>query len=74
MFPEYTGGGTLFTGQGLHLSLPQGHLVTFDAKLDHQGIAITRGVRYLLVAFCYVHDEKEATTSCNVSLTLDMIG
>lgn len=70
---DYDGGGTYFSDVALHLTLEQGHLVIFDAKLDHQGLPITRGVRYLLVAFCYTKDEREARVEGNVSLECDMI-
>ncbi len=50
---DYEGGGTYFrlTDRVLHLS--QGSMITFDAKLYHRGVKITRGVRYLLVGFCH---------------------
>ena len=47
------GGGAegLETRATLHLNC--GDIVFFDADLYHQGLPITRGLRYLLVGFCY---------------------
>lgn len=57
---DYDGGGTFFrvTNDIIHLS--QGSVLTFDAKLFHRGVKISRGLRYLLVGFCHTDSWNEA--------------
>lgn len=47
---RYTGGGTAFYGPGnvvdSIVELEQGQCVSFPAKVMHQGLAITAGIRY----------------------------
>ena len=48
---EFTGGGTIFSEMGCTLSPDQGTLVMFPGHLQHGGLAIEAGTRYLLVGF-----------------------
>lgn len=41
------------------LHLQQGELLIFDANLYHSGLAVSSGVRYLLVGFCFVAGGEE---------------
>ncbi len=67
---DYSGGGTYFDifrygkdfvnedmiqNEAIHLN--KGDLLVFDSALNHAGLPITRGTRYLLVGFCFV-DKK----------------
>ena len=47
---EYEGGGTLFE-DGIHYNLEQGDMLVHCGKVNHTGIKITKGNRYILVAF-----------------------
>lgn len=51
----YQGGGTRF----MHCSRPvrgaPGSIVLFPSRLFHEGLAITKGVRYIIVGFVNVH-------------------
>ena len=70
---DYVGGGTQFDAlDGNVLQLPQGDIVTFDAKLFHRGMPITRGVRYLLVGFCWA-DATASLEPGNLSLEFQII-
>ena len=51
---DFDGGGTYFRLLDSVLHLDKGDVVTFDAKLYHRGVSITRGTRYLLVGFCHM--------------------
>lgn len=53
----YDAGGTDFDVLEEPLHLEQGDLTLFHADLYHAGIPISRGVRYLLVGFCFVREE-----------------
>ena len=50
---EYVGGGTFFADAGLVACTEQGGVVSFDGRLLHGGHPITKGVRYIVVAFLY---------------------
>jgi hypothetical protein len=47
---EYEGGGTIFE-DGMHYTLDQGDILIHCGKLKHAGVKITKGCRYILVAF-----------------------
>lgn len=49
---DYDGGGTLFS-DGIHYTLEQGDMLVHCGKVKHSGMKITRGNRYILVAFIY---------------------
>ena len=57
---DYSGGGTWFEALESVVHLDKGEAIVFDAKLFHAGVPITRGRRYLLVAFVYTADERQA--------------
>jgi hypothetical protein len=70
---DFEGGGTSFDILGDHvLSLAQGELLTFDASLYHRGVAITSGLRYLLVGFCIANKVSCGRTG-NISLDLEVV-
>jgi len=69
---DFKGGGTFFDVLGETVECAQGHLLTFDAKLFHQGIPITEGRRYLLVGFCFTTPEAAATPG-NLTTRLSLI-
>lgn len=70
---QYTGGGTYFqllentTCPTVHLS--SGDLLVFNAELYHAGLAISSGLRYLLVGFCVANNKED----CSVNLKLEKI-
>lgn len=47
---EFEGGGTYFD-DGLTVYLNQGDMIIHSGKINHSGLPITKGVRYLLVGF-----------------------
>lgn len=47
---EYEGGGTLFP-DGIHYVLEQGDMLVHCGRVKHTGMKITKGNRYILVAF-----------------------
>lgn len=47
---DYEGGGTLFP-DGIHYTLEQGDMLVHCGKVIHTGMKITKGNRYILVAF-----------------------
>ena len=47
---DYEGGGTMFE-DGMHYSLEQGDMLVHCGRVNHTGIKITKGTRYVLVAF-----------------------
>lgn len=47
---DFVGGGTLFE-DGIHQKLNQGDCLIHCGQIKHQGVAITKGKRFLLVAF-----------------------
>jgi predicted 2-oxoglutarate/Fe(II)-dependent dioxygenase YbiX len=51
---NYDGGGTQFVDlEGAPtLCPPQGTALLFSGRNRHRGVAITRGVRYILAGFC----------------------
>lgn len=51
---EYEGGGTWFHSLGDAIRIDQGHIVSHASGILHGGHGITRGRRYILVAFCIV--------------------
>ncbi|KAJ1466891.1 hypothetical protein T484DRAFT_1921969 [Baffinella frigidus] len=52
--PEaYSGGGTYICELGESLTPAKGHLLSFEGALLHGGDPVTRGTRYIAVAFCY---------------------
>lgn len=48
---QYKGGGTQFKNTGKIFKLQKGELLIHPSQLTHSGVAITSGVRYILVAF-----------------------
>ena len=69
---DYDGGGTQFdalANSSNILHLDQGDLVLFDANLFHEGVAITRGSRYLLVGFtCTCTNRHSQSVYLNLQL------
>jgi hypothetical protein len=47
---EFEGGGTYFN-DGLTVFLEQGDLLVHSGKVEHSGLPITKGTRYIMVAF-----------------------
>jgi len=47
---DYEGGGTMFE-DGMHYSLEQGDMLVHSGRVNHTGMKITKGTRYVLVAF-----------------------
>ena len=83
---DYGGGGTHFErgpptqpdgsgdAGGIHLHMEQGDVLAFPAKLYHRGLPIDRGVRYLLVGFCYTDDPSAARVAGHVNAaTLELV-
>ena len=57
---EYDGGGTYFAEQGeIVNSRESGAVISFEGSLLHGGHPITRGTRYIIVAFLYAYKEEE---------------
>ena len=65
---EYEGGGTYFRklegdggsdedACGASLRSPKGHVIAHSSALMHGGHPTTKGVRYILVAFCTIAPE-----------------
>lgn len=48
---EFDGGGTRFVESGTVVYLQPGECVAHDSKAVHEGLAISRGVRYIVVGF-----------------------
>ena len=70
---DFTGGGTLFPElNNRHVDCDKGDILTFPAKLWHQGVPITKGCRYLLVGFCFLNSVASKTPG-NLDLTMKMI-
>jgi len=60
---DYRGGGTYLCDLGRAIRPEMGHVLTFyGGQLMHGGDPIVHGVRYIVVAFCYV-DRSEKTQS-----------
>jgi len=51
---DYEGGGTMFE-DGMHYSLEQGDMLVHCGRVNHTGMKITKGNRYVLVAFLDVN-------------------
>ena len=69
---DFEAGGTTFETISKTVQCRQGEILSFDAKLFHAGVPITKGVRYLLVGFGWVN-EAAARERGNLSLDLVMI-
>ncbi|GMH87417.1 hypothetical protein TrST_g13309 [Triparma strigata] len=71
---DYEGGGTKFSynndDEDALLHLEKGSGVVFDAATYHEGVPITKGTRYLLVAFCYT---SVRATRVPEHITLDLM-
>jgi len=48
---DYEGGGTYFDCLDATVHIQRGHALVFPGKLRHRGVAITTGLRFLLVGF-----------------------
>jgi len=51
---DFEGGGTYFD-DGLIMKGEQGDLIIHSSKINHSGVSITKGTRYLLVGFANIH-------------------
>ena len=47
---DFEGGGTYFN-DGLTSFLEQGDLLVHSGKVEHSGLTVTKGTRYIMVAF-----------------------
>ena len=56
---EYDGGGTFFLQTGEVANCEAGGVISFDGALEHSGWPITRGTRYIIVAFLYAYRQGE---------------
>jgi hypothetical protein len=54
---EYDGGGTVFAETGDVANGEAGDVIAFDGSLLHGGYPVSRGTRYIIVAFVYVYKE-----------------
>jgi len=54
---EFVGGGTLFAHATEAVSVPEGHCLFFCGYNYHEGVAVTKGCRYILTGFV---DYREA--------------
>ncbi len=70
---SYAGGGTWFDSLGDTVHLDAGELIIFDAGLYHSGMPISKGLRYLLVGFCYTRVSATREDVGNLSLSLEKI-
>ena len=59
---DFGGGGTGFQRMERVVRPPKGHAIVHGGALEHSGLRITRGVRYLVVGFLRVSAEDEAFT------------
>jgi predicted 2-oxoglutarate/Fe(II)-dependent dioxygenase YbiX len=48
---DFEGGGTYFEENDTTMVLQQGEMIVHLGSLKHSGVAITSGVRHILVAF-----------------------
>jgi len=55
---DFEGGGTSFTSLDEPLRIKTGELVMHTGKLLHSGNHVTSGIRYIIVAFIRVNDER----------------
>merc|ERR1712238_167128 len=60
---DYEGGGTYFDCLDATIHIQRGHALVFPGKLRHRGVAITTGLRFLLVGFLV--DKNQPTTKKN---------
>ena len=70
---DYDGGGTNFDVLGedtVHLA--RGECLIFDSKMYHSGVPISRGVRYILVGFCFTNEDA-CLTRGNLNLKFNSI-
>jgi hypothetical protein len=51
---EYEGGGTFFNSLNAAVKIEEGHMITHAAGVLHGGQTITKGKRYILVAFVII--------------------
>lgn len=58
---EYEGGGTRFTSSNTTYRCNVGSGILFSGKNEHEGVAITKGTRYILTGFCDVIKAKSAS-------------
>jgi predicted 2-oxoglutarate/Fe(II)-dependent dioxygenase YbiX len=52
---DFEGGGTFFY-DGIISNINQGDMIVHSGKIKHSGLAITKGTRYVLVAFISVDE------------------
>ena len=57
---EYEGGGTFFEETGVVTNCDQGGVISFDGALLHGGYPVSKGTRYVVVAFLYEQVEGDA--------------
>ena len=50
---DFEGGGTYFN-DGLTVFLEQGDLLVHSGKVKHAGLPVTKGIRYIMVAFVII--------------------
>ena len=55
---EYAGGGTYFSDLGRALNRDAGGLISFSGRAHHGAHPISRGTRYVIVAFLYEYREE----------------
>ncbi len=58
---EYEDGGTRFTSSNTTYKCNIGSGILFSGKNEHEGIAITKGTRYILTGFCDIVKAKTAS-------------
>jgi hypothetical protein len=64
---EYNGGGTYFYQSQSTVSLKTSDVLSFRGdSIEHGGEAITKGSRYIIVAFLYCETEKIESTSRDI--------
>ena len=70
---DYDGGGTKFDVLGKDpVHLTKGECLIFNSKLYHCGVPISKGVRYILVGFCFT-DKDACLKRGNINLSLNSI-
>lgn len=55
---EYEGGGTHFVKQKKTIKLNKGDCLVFCGQNKHQGVAVTKGKRFILAGFIYYKKDK----------------
>jgi predicted 2-oxoglutarate/Fe(II)-dependent dioxygenase YbiX len=59
---DFDGGGTRFIDDGVtYRPANVGSAIAFSGKNMHEGVAITRGIRYILTGFCTYTDKSDQT-------------